>query len=92
MAGAIDDRADNAHSPGAPAHGHGWNCPKQPAGWWILVTGVKFTGFWGGKHVYKHVIATTRFLENWQGNGPRDKHYEWSKLTYPPHLGSYIKH
>ena len=46
LAGAINDGADNAHSPRAPAHDM-VETAQQPAGWWILVTGVKFTGFMG---------------------------------------------
>ena len=49
---------------------------QQPAGWWILATGVKFTGFCGVN------MYNTRFLESWQGNDPRDKYYQWGKLTY----------
>ena len=45
LVGAIDG-VDNAHSPGTPACDM-VETAQQPAGWWILANGVKFTGFWG---------------------------------------------
>ena len=45
LAGAIDG-ADNAHSQGTPTPDM-VETAQQPAGWWILTTEVKFTGFWG---------------------------------------------
>ena len=44
LAGAIDG-ADNAHSQWTPALDI-VETVQKPARWWILATGVKFTGFW----------------------------------------------
>ena len=46
LAGAIDG-ADNAYSLETPARDMD-ETAQQPVGWWILATGVKFTGFLGG--------------------------------------------
>ena len=45
LVGAIDG-AENAHPLGTPAR-EMVKTAQQPAGWWILATRVKFTGFLG---------------------------------------------
>ena len=41
----VIDGANNTHSPATSAFDM-VETVQEPAGWWILATGVKFTGFW----------------------------------------------
>ena len=59
---------------------------QQPAGWWILATGVKLTGFWGVnlynildfRKVDKEVVGETNIM---------------NEVNLPtPHLDSFIQY
>ena len=83
LAGAIDG-ADNAHSLGAPARDM-VETAQQPAGWWILATGVKFTGFWG--------VNIYNILGFWKVDKEMVRKTNMNEVNLnTPHLGSFIQY
>ena len=77
--------ADNAHSPGILACDMA-ETAQQPAGWWILATGVKFTGFWG--------VNMYNILDFWKVDKEmvRETNIMNDVNLHTPHLGSFIQY
>ena len=84
LAGSING-ADNAHSWGAPAHDM-VETAKQPAGCWILATGVKFTGFWG--------VNMYKILDFWKVDKEmvQETNIVNEVNLNTPHLGSFTQY
>ena len=84
LVGTID-KADNAHSPGTPARDM-VETAQQAAAWWILATGLKFTGFWGAK-MYN-------ILDFWKVDKEmvRETNIMNEVNLHTPHLGSFIQY
>ena len=77
--------AENAHLLGTPAHDM-VETAQQPAGWWILATGVEFTGF-SGQACITYSISR-KLTRKWSD----ERHIMNEVNSYTPHLGSFIQY
>ena len=81
----VIDGADNAHSPGKPAHDM-VETAQQQARWQIVATGVKFTGFWG--------INMYNILDFWKIDKKmvQETNVMNEVNLHTPYLGSFIQY